>query len=285
MKTIHLVWKSVKNIILLSVGSFFCALAVNGILIPKGFASSGITGLSLIAYKIFPAIDLSVIYIGLNIPLFIVAYSHVGRRFFTYSLIGMIIFSFSLSVLQVEIPVHDNILAAMLAGILGGTGAGIMLRSMGSAGGADILSVILLQRYSIRLGSTVLALNIIVLILALWVFSLEAVLYTVIVIYVSSQLLNLVVTGFSQRKAVMIISEKWQELNREILTDLHKGVTVIPAKGGYSGKDENILYAVINFRQVGHIKRVIKEIDPNAFVVVTDTMEVINYRIGNQPHW
>lgn len=285
MKTLQLLQQSLKNIILLTLGSFFCALAVKGILIPKGFANSGATGLSMIVYELFPAIDLGFIYIALNIPLFIVAYTHVGRRFFIYSLVGMIIFSFFLSYLQIEIPVYDNILAAMLAGILSGAGTGIMLRSMGSAGGGDILSVILLQRYSIRLGSTILALNIVVLGLALWVFSLEAVLYTVIVIYVSSRIINLVVTGFSQRKAIMIVSEKWQEINQEILSDLRKGVTVIPAKGGYSGKDENILYAVINFRQVGHMKRIIKEIDPDAFVVVTDTMEVINYRIGNQPHW
>ena len=273
------------NFFLLSAGSLICALAVNGILVPKGFANSGITGLAMLFYELFPGLKLGLIYILINVPLFIVAYMNVGKRFFLYSLMGMVIFSIALYCVHFEIPVHDNILAAMLAGILNGTGAGIMLRSMGSAGGADILSVILLHRYSVRLGSTVLGLNIVVLTLANWILSLEAVLYTVIVIYVSAKLLNIVVTGFSQRKAVIIISEKWQEIKREILTDLRKGVTIIPAIGGYSGKEEHLLYAVINFRQIGHIKRLIKKIDPNAFVVVNETLEVVNYRIGNQPHW
>ena len=273
------------NFLLLTLGSIICAAAVNGILVPKGFANSGITGLAMLLFDVFPGVKLGLIYILLNVPMFIFAFLNVGKRFFLYSLMGMVIFSTALYFVHIQIPVHDNILAAMLAGLLNGTGAGIMLRSMGSAGGTDIMSVILLQRYSIRLGSTVLAINIVVLLLANWVLSLEAVLYTVIVIYVSSKLLNIVVTGFSQRKSVLIISEKWQELKQEILTDLHKGVTIIPAVGGYTGKEEHLLYAVINFRQIGHIKRLIREIDPNAFVVVNETLEVINYRMGNQPHW
>ncbi|HET98077.1 MAG TPA: YitT family protein, partial [Desulfurivibrio alkaliphilus] len=161
----------------------------------------------------------------------------------------------------------------------------ITLRSQGSAGGADILSVMLMMRFSIPLGSTLLALNVLVLTLTALIFSLDSALYTLIQLYVAAKLVNLVVTGLSQRKAVMIISKHWPEINREILRDLRRGTTVIPARGGYSGSEENMLYAVVNFRDIGPLKRTIRAIDPDAFVVVTDTMEVMNYRIGNQPHW
>ncbi len=273
------------NLLLLCAGSAVCAVAVKGILVPQEFANSGITGLAMILHNVFPEINLGLFYILLNAPLFVAAYMNVGKRFFLYSLLGMLIFSLFLAVIDVTIPIHDKILAAMLGGILNGTGAGIMLRSLGSAGGADILSVILLRRHSVRLGSTVLALNIFVLLMTLLVLSLEAVLYTVIVIYVSAKLLNIVVTGFSQRKAVMIISENWRDINKEILTDLRKGVTIIKGMGGYSGREEYILYAVIDFRDLGHLKKTVQHIDPKAFVVVSDTLEVMNQRIGNQPHW
>ena len=97
--------------------------------------------------------------------------------------------------------------------------------------------------------------------------------------------LNLVVTGLSQRKAVMIISMHWAEINREIISKLPRGVTVVTGKGGYSGKETQIIYTVITLQELGRLKRIIRGIDPNPFVVITETLEVMGYRIGNQPHW
>lgn len=273
------------NFLQLTVGSIICAVAVNGIIIPHEFAASSVTGVTLIINEVFPALDVGMIYILINIPLFLAAMMSVGRRFFLYSLVGTAIFSLALSLVQVDLTVENDILAAIFAGIIIGIGGGIILRSQGSSGGADILSVMLLKRFSISLGSSVLALNVGVLFLTAVVFSLDAALYTLIQIHVAGNLINLVVTGLSQRKAVMIISKQWPEINREILRDLRRGTTIIPARGGYSGSEENVLYAVVNFREIGQLKRMIREIDPDAFVVVTDTMEVMNYRIGNQPHW
>ncbi|MFU8819051.1 MAG: YitT family protein [Desulfurivibrio sp.] len=273
------------NLLMLSVGGVLCAVAVNGIIIPHEFAAGGITGLAVILQELFPALDVGLTYLLINVPLFLAAIMAVGRRFFFYSLVGTLIFSLALLVIKVEFAVENEILAAMFSGIIIGLGAGITLRSQGSAGGADILSVMLMKRFSIPLGSSLLALNVLVLSLTAVVFSLDSALYTLIQLYVAAKLVNLVVTGLSQRKAVMIISKKWPEINREILRDLRRGTTVIPARGGYSGSEENMLYAVVNFRDIGPMKRAIRAIDPDAFVVVTDTLEVMNYRIGNEPHW
>lgn len=275
----------VINLLLMTIGGVICALAVNGVIIPHDFAAGAITGLAVITNELFPPLDIGLIYLLINVPLFLGAYMAVGRRFFIYSLAGTVIFSLALALVKVDLAVENDILAAMFAGILIGLGAGVTLRSQGSAGGADILSVMLMKRFSIPLGTTLLALNVVVLSLAAVVFSLDSALYTLIQIYVAAKLVNLVVTGLSQRKAVMIISKHWPEINREILRDLRRGTTVIPARGGFSGSEENMLYAVVNFREIGELKAMIRNIDPNAFVVVTDTLEVMNYRIGNQPHW
>lgn len=272
------------NLLLMSIGALLTAVAVNGIVIPHQFAAGGVTGLAVIIQQVVP-LDVGVIYLLVNIPLFLAAYMAVGRRFFFYSLAGTLLFSLALSLVSFEFKVENDILAAVFSGLIIGLGAGITLRSQGSAGGGDILSVMLMMRLSIPLGSSLLALNVMVLTLTAWVFSLDAALYTLVQIYVAAMLINLVVTGLSQRKAVMIISQQWPEINREILRDLRRGTTVIPARGGYSGNEEQILYAVVNFREIGSLKRMVRGIDPQAFVVVTDTMEVMNYRIGNQPHW
>ena len=273
------------NLGLISVGSVLCAVAINGILIPHKFVSGGFTGLALTIHYLLPALPVAWLYFILNVPLFALGWKYVGRRFFIYSIAGMIIFSCALKWVNASLPVQDQVLSALLAGIISGAGAGVILRSVGSAGGLDILSVIVFQRFSVRLGTTNLAFNSLVLAAAAMLFSLERALYTLVYIYVTSYILNLVVTGLSQRKAVFIISPRWQEISPEIFEKLDRGLTVIKGQGGYSGQEEQILYTVITFRELPRLKRIIRRLDPNAFVVVTETLEVIGQRIGNQPHW
>ena len=273
------------NLGLITLGSVLCAVAVNGILIPKGFVSGGVTGLALVIHYLLPSVPVSGLYFLLNIPLFAIGWVFVGRRFFLYSIAGMVIFSGALQWVQVPVAVQDPLLSALLAGIICGAGSGIILRSLGSAGGTDILSVILLNRFSIRVGTTVLAFNSGVLMAAAVFSSLESALYTLVYLYVSSHILNLVVTGLSQRKVVFIISPHWKEISGGILQEIRRRVTIIRGQGGYSGRDEQILYTIITFRELARLKRMIRRVDPGAFVVVTDTLEVMGQGIGNQPHW
>jgi uncharacterized membrane-anchored protein YitT (DUF2179 family) len=273
------------NLALIALGSALCAVALNGILIPRQFLSGGFTGLSLIILYLFPAFPLAAIYFLLNIPNFAFGWKYVGRRFFLYSGAGMFIFSAAIQTIHIPLPVYDYLLSALLAGVIVGIGSGIILKSLGSAGGTDILSVILLKLFSIRLGTTILAFNVIILVAAAALFTLEMALYTLIYLYISSYMVNLVVTGFNQRKAVYIISPQWKEISRQIIEELQRGVTILKGEGGYTGKDQHVLYTVITFRELSRLKGLIRRLDPDAFVVVTETLEVMGHRIGNQPHW
>ena len=273
------------NLGLIAVGSALCAVALNGILIPRGFLSGGFTGLALIIHFLFPAAPLGAVYFLLNLPNFAVGWKYVGRRFFLYSIAGMFIFSAAIETVRVSLPVYDYLLSALLAGIIVGIGSGLILKSLGSAGGTDILSVILLKLFSVRLGTTILAFNGIILVAAAVLFTLEMALYTMIYLYISSYMVNLVVTGFNQRKAVYIISPQWKEISQEIMKELQRGVTILKGEGGYTGKDQPVLYTVITFRELSRLKGLIRQMDPDAFVVVSETLEVMGHRIGNQPHW
>ena len=273
------------NLGLIALGSALCSVAINGILIPQQFYGAGFTGVALLIHYIFSSLPVAVLYFVLNVPIFCLGWIYVGRRFFLYSIAGMFIFTGTLAWIHISLPVHDKMLSALLAGIIVGVGSGVILRSLGSAGGLDILSVIFLKRFSIRLGSTILAFNSLILVAGAVLFSLEGALYTLIYIYVSSYMVNLVVTGLSQRKAVYIISSLSEEISREIMDKIQRGVTVIKGQGGYTGRDEEILYTVISFRELPQLKQLIRGVDPDAFVVVTDTLEVMGHRIGNQPHW
>lgn len=273
------------NLFLISAGSVICAWAVNAILLPNHFLSGGMTGLSLICHYLHPGIELGIYNFFLNIPLYVLGWYFLGRRFLLYSIAGLVIYSAAVIVIKGTCPIQDRILAALFAGIVNGVGCGIILKSVGSAGGTDILGIILMKRFSIRLGTTVLAFNATIMVASVFIFNLESVLYTLIFMYVNARIVDLMVTGLSQRKAVMIISRKWQELSRIIMKDINRGVTMIPAFGGYSGQNENVLYTVVTFRELSRLKEHIRRVDDSPFVVVSDTMEVIGQRIGNQPHW
>jgi len=272
------------NLFLISLGSSLCAIAINGVLIPHKFLSGGLIGLVLIIHYLLPSLPVAIIYILFNIPVFSFGWLYVGRRFLLYSLAGMGLFSGSVALIDVSLPVCDMLSSAVLAGIIMGVGGGIILRSLGCVGGADILSVALRKGFSIRLGNTALAFNGGVLAVAALLFPLDKALYTLIYIYVCTRMLNLVATGLSQRKAIYIVSSRWEEISQRILKD-NNGLTMLQGYGAYTGKEEKVLYTVVHMREVPRIKQLARAVDPEAFVVVNDTSEVMGHRIGNQPQW
>jgi uncharacterized membrane-anchored protein YitT (DUF2179 family) len=286
LKSTLKMWKQLLwNLFIIALGCELCAVAINGILIPRQFLSGGFTGVALAIHYLVPSWPVAVYYFILNIPVFALGWVYVGRRFFLYSIAGMVMFSAALALTKITLPVYDKILSALLAGIISGVGSGLILRSLGSAGGLDILSVILLRLFSVRLGTSVLAFNVVILAAAGILFSLEGALYTMIYMYVTSYILNLVVTGLSQRKAVLIISPQWDRISKDIMENIERGVTITKAQGAYTGSELHALYTVISFQELPRVKAIIRKIDPDAFVVVTDTLEVMGRRIGNQPHW
>lgn len=282
-------WAGLKqffwNLLLLSAGSVVCALAINGILIPQQFVSGGFLGLALVLYYLAPLLPVGIIYVLMNIPLFIAGWFYVSHRFLLYSTLGMFIFAAAVELIKIPIPVDDKLLGAILAGIILGFGSGLILKSLGSSGGVDILAVILMTRFSLRLGTTIILFNVIVLAAAAWFFSLESALYTMIYLYVSARIVNLVVDGLSQRKAITIVSPAWDRISRRILAELNRGCTLLHGQGGYSEQEQRVLYTVVTMTELPLLKQIIRQEDANAFVVISETAEVMGHRIGNQPHW
>jgi len=277
--------RAVWNLALMAAGGILCGIAINGILIPRGFVSGGVVGFSILLHYLRPVLPVAIIYFLLNIPLFIAGWFFVNRRFFVYSIIGMIIFTTAVSLVHIPVPVYDKLLAALLAGLIQGLGSGIILKSQGSAGGTDILSVILHNRFSLRLGTTILGFNTLILGAAAFFFSLEDALYTMIYLYVATKVVDLVVTGLSQRKAVFIVTPFWEKVESRILEEIGRGITILHGQGAYSEKEKRILYTVVTFQELSVLKGIVREEDAEAFVVISDTAEVIGNRIGNQAHW
>ena len=272
-------WKRVRTVFwngfLITLGSFICAIAINGILIPKHFVSGGLTGISLIVYYFFDRIDVGWLYLIFNVPLFIMGWMRVSRQFFLYSLFGVGVFSLALMVTKVTIAVHDQILAAILGGIISGIGSGIIFRSYGSAGGLDIISIFLNQKYSIRLGQTILASNSIILLACAILFGIDLALYTLVYIFVATYVIDLVLVGLNQRETVFIISDNPKEIAEEILKRMNRGVTFFKGEGAYTHTPRDIIYTPITMRELTKLKDLIFSVDKDAFVVVNETKKVL----------
>lgn len=270
--------------ILLVTGGILCSVAVKAFILPHELLSHGLTGYAIIAYYKWPVASLGVIYFLINIPVFALGWKFVGKRFIVYTLWGMVIYSTALSLISFEIAVSDPMLATVIAGTLAGTGTAITLRSYGSCGGSDILSVLLNKLFSLTLGTGSIIINAVLLIISAWIFPMEKVLYTLVFIIVSAQVTNKVFHGMAQRRTAIIISEHWKAI-AERLASCRIGVTLLNGQGGFNGAERKLLYSVIPARLVSRLKRSVIDIDAAAFIVVMEADDVTGVEVGNQPNW
>ena len=271
-----------KNLALLTVGALIYVIGVNGILIPKGFLNGGMVGISLIINYLAPSLNLGVLYLVLNIPLFILGWITVSNRFILYTGFGILMYSFLTELVTVpDIAVQEPLLSAILAGIVCGVGGGLILRSSGSVGGLDILGVHLYKRFSLPLGWTSFMVNSLILTAAAFLFSLEMALYTLVFVFTQSKVVDAVVTGFNKRKSILIVSDKSKEIAEAIMTNLHRGVTFLDGTGAYSGREKKVVFSVVTLTELARMKALVFSRDPQAFVVVNDTLDVLGSSMGH----
>jgi len=259
------------------LGGVISGISFNAFIMPHKLLSGGISGIALIT-NYLTGINPGVLIFALNIPIFILGYKFIDKEFIILSLIGMTSFSFFIdyfSFLREMYLVDDIMLSSIYGGILNGIGMGIVFRNRASQGGIDIIAVIVKKYFSFNLGSTSLIINLIIITTASFIYGLKPALYTLIAIYVASQVLDKVLQGFDIRKQVIIISEKEDEVVKEILKKLHRGVTYLEGEGAFTGSKKKVIYCIVTLNQLAKLKQIVREIDPNAFMAVSDTAEVL----------
>jgi uncharacterized membrane-anchored protein YitT (DUF2179 family) len=276
-------WKPVAtNLGLITAGSLVFVIGMHSILIPQQFVTGGITGIAMILHYAVNSLDVGVVYFVLNVPLFVLGLFSISRRFMLYTIFGMTVFSVAAKILQMPaLEIHDPLLAAVSAGVLCGIGGGLILRSVGSAGGFDILGIFLNQRFGVRPGAMVFVLNLFPLGLGLALYPLDIVLYSMIYAFIYAKVVDTVLTGFNQRKTMLIISQHVHEIAQHILVEEHRGVTFLKGEGAYTGESREVIFTITTLIELPKIKSMIFDVDPDAFVVVNDTLEVLGRRHGH----
>lgn len=268
---------------LIILGSVIFVIGMNSILVPQKLLSGGLIGTSLIVHYLIPSLDIGMVYFVSNIPLLLLGWFHVSRRFMLYTIFGMAFFSLAANLVQTPpVTIHDPILAALFAGVFCGIGSGITLRSLGSAGGLDILAVYVNKRFGLRPGAVIMATNALVLLAGALFFNIELALTSLIYVYTSSRVIDVVLTGFNRRKALLIVSKESHKIADDILFRVNRGVTYLKGKGGYTGEESDVIFTVTTLTELPRMKDIVYGIDPEAFMVVNDTLEVLGKRHGSR---
>jgi uncharacterized membrane-anchored protein YitT (DUF2179 family) len=272
-------WQFWRTILLMAIGSVVIASAVNGLLVNYKLFDGGANGISLIIFYLTGWPPLGAIYFLINVPILIIGWREMSLRFLVTSIIGVIFLSTALYFTRnVSISVKEMIMVPILAGIVIGAGAGVYMRFGGSCGGIDIIAQVLRKKFSIPMGNTYITINAIPLIGAVIIRDIDIALYTGVFMYVQSYVLQKVQTGFSQRKAIFIVSHQTDVIAEQVMKRLDRGVTFFHASGGWTHEEQRVIYTVINMTELGRLKEMLFLIDPEAFIAISDTAEVIGKR-------
>jgi uncharacterized membrane-anchored protein YitT (DUF2179 family) len=260
---------------LLLLGSLLIAMSFNMFLSPNQVASGGISGISIIVQSVLdfePAITQWV----LNIPLVIVGTFVLGRQFGLKTVVGSLLLPLII-LLTRDLPALTNnlLLASIYGGILIGIGVGLVFRGKGSTGGLDLAAQIVHKYTGLSLGLAMAMLDGFVILAAGIVLSPEKALYALIGLFVTSKTINIVQIGLSYSKVAFIISEKSEAIRQKILVEMDRGLTQLQATGGYTGENRTVLMVVVGQTEVSRLKELVKSTDPAAFVILSDTNEVL----------
>jgi len=261
------------NIIVITLSSVLVAFAYNFLLIPHEILSGGLSGIAIMLGIVTP-LNTGVLNLLLNFPLLIIGVMKLGKRFIGYTILSVAVLSISLYIIPIYKATQEPILASLFGGVIVGIGAGMIFRASGSSGGFDIIAMLLSRKRDFPLGALISGMNGIVVAISGFVFSWDAALLTLVSIYATGKVVDTIHTSHI-KLTLMIITGKGEEVKQQLLSKLHRGVTIMDAKGAYSGEGRKVLITVITRYQLAEVKSMIKETDAKAFVNILQTTEVI----------
>jgi len=263
------------NLFLITLGGFILAVGLKSIIIPHGMITGGFSGLGILLLYSSGAFTPGLWFLLLNIPIFIIGWKFISKRFLYYSLYGTIVLTIIIDLVNFKIEITDPWLAALAGGIFVGTGAGIVFRSLGSSGGNDIISILLNQKFGIRIGTYSFIFNFVLFLFSFGTLETDMILYSMATSYIASQVIEYCITLFNQRKMIFIISEKSRPIAAQILHKLNRGATFLKGEGAYTGKSKDIILLVSNTFQIKRIEEIVFGIDPDAFLITENTFNVL----------
>lgn len=267
------------------IGCFLMAIGFVLFFDPKNIAPGGITGLSIVISEV-TKLPLSLINLSINVPLFLLAYKILSKKECGKTILGIILFSASLKIVEMFPALHisdDMMLISLFGAAILGIGLGIIIRIDGTTGGTDLIGVIMNKLFPQLKAPMVMGFAdcIVVLLSCIITGSIEIGLYSGLSAFLVSNISNLVVDGLNTTTTFMIITEKSKEISDIIIPVLDRGATSIKGEGCYTGREKDILMVVVSKKQIVKLKKIVKKVDPSAFIITFNNNETIGEGFKN----
>lgn len=281
----------VRNFAMLLIAGIINSIGVTMFLAPVKLYDSGISGTSMLLGQITPEQwTLSIFLVLLNVPLFLFGYKKQGKEFTIYSIFAVAVYSISSYLITDVLPVdvsfasplaeQDLFLCAIFGGVISGMGSGLTIRFGGAIDGIEVMAVIFAKRLGLSVGTFVMIYNVILYVIcgcvcSSWILPL----YSIVTYTAALKTVDFIVDGLDKAKAAMIITTESEKICKALSAEFTSGITVMDAKGYYSDKDKTMIYFVVNRFQIGKMRNIVREIDENAFISITETSDVFGSNI------
>ena len=280
----------IKNFILLTLAGIINAIGVTVFIAPVNLYDSGVSGTSILLSQVTPEhLSLSVFLLILNVPLFLYGLKRQGIVFTVYAIYTVSIYSLAAWLITDVLPIDvsmasplagsDLLLCALFGGLISGVGSGLAIRFGGAMDGIEVMAVIFAKKLSISVGTFVMIYNVILYIvcgfvLGSWILPL----YSIVTYAAALKTIDYIVEGFDRSKAAMIVTVKPDDVGAAVSETFECGITVMDAKGYYSDQHKTILYVVLNRFQIESLKQIVADVDPTAYVSVSEVADVFHPR-------
>ncbi len=279
--------KIIRDMFFLLFGTFLLAFSVGFFLIPYDILSGGVAGIAIVL-KAFVPLPAELLANGLVIGLFFIGWIFLGNKFAVKTVVSSFAYPIFLTatVLLVEPPVIDPILASLYGGLLAGAGVGCVIRTGASTGGMDIPPLVIHKYTKISVVVLILVVDFATVLLGIWVYSLESVLIGFFSVFASSFAIDrMLLLGGVKSKSIQIISDKYQEISIRIHIELERGTTLLTAQGGYTQEDKKVILVVVDQKEYNQIIELVNQVDEKAFLLAVDATDVhgegfnVGYRV------
>ncbi|MDO6657562.1 YitT family protein [Anaerobacillus sp. 1_MG-2023] len=273
--------EEVKKIIVILLGAILGAVSLNLFLIPANVYASGFTGIAQLISSVLSdytpiSISTGILLMLLNIPVAILGWKKVGKSFTLYSVISVGATTFFLEIIPVQALSEDILLNAVFGGVIAAIGIGFTLKWGASTGGMDIVAMILSRMKDRPIGTYFFSMNALIILTAGMLYGWEKALYTLVTLYVSSRVIDVIHTRHEKLTA-MIVTSKGNEMQKAIHDRLVRGITKLPAKGAYRGEDKEMLMIVVTRYELYDLEHIIQDIDPTAFTNIVNTTGIFGF--------
>ena len=260
---------------LIIIGSLVQAIALKAIATPQQFVPGGVFGVGALIYYKTGWLNPGLLYLILNIPMFILGYLFISRRFLWYSTLAMGVISLFYQLIDFQFRIGNQFYAALVFGVLLGTGAGMVLRSLGSNGGIDVVAVILNQKFNIGVGKVYFAFNLLLFSLSFISLDNDLVIASMIAVFVCGLAVDYTLSMFNQRKLTFIVSACPQTIADQVMSSMKIGTTMLPAVGAYRKQEQTVLMIVTNNIQLKRLEEIVFTADEHALFIVENTFNVL----------